>query len=156
MSPNITSDKDDTAENGHEWFIPEDGRKHLEELFAKFTGEVRFAVFTQEGVNDPYNEYTHKFIGDLVHLGDKVTAEYHELGSDAAKEHEVKHSPTLLINPGEYNLRFTGAPLGEEGRALVETMLYVSAGKSTMSETSRQVLAELATPRTIKVFTTPG
>ena len=53
-------------------------------------------------------------------------------------------------------LRMTGAPLGEEARALVQGILLAGTGESGLSDSSRAVLAELKEPRHIRVFSSPG
>lgn len=155
MSPFFKKDKpEDTS--GHEWFIPEDGRKHLEKLFKNLKDEVQLAVFTQPGQNDPYNDYMLKFVQDLALLAAKIKPSFYSLDSDEAKARGVENSPTLLVNPDKYSIRYVGAPLGEEGRAFIETLLMASLGDSNLNPTSRQLLKQLDAPREVKVFVNPG
>lgn len=156
MSPIFKKDKKN--ENGEqEWFIPEDGRKHLAKYFEMFESPVTLLVFTKEGVNDPYNEYMVKFVKDIARLGgENIIAAFHDLESEEAEKYGVSASPALLLSPDTYHIRFLGAPLGEEGRSFVEALLMVSKGESKLSETSKKMLAELQEERRVMVFVNPS
>jgi thioredoxin reductase (NADPH) len=67
----------------------------------------------------------------------------------------VQSSPTLLIDPEKYNIRWMGAPMGEEGRSFLEAMILVGMGKSELSDQSRPVVQRLDSPRDLKVFVSP-
>lgn len=113
-------------------------------------------VFTEEGTNDAYNEYMTKFMKDVERLGEKITASFHDLDGELAQQYGVTTSPTLLLNPEKYHIRFLGAPLGEEGRAFVESIMLVSSGASGLSKTSKAMLAELQEERRVQVFVNPN
>jgi thioredoxin reductase (NADPH) len=147
--------KEAKKDEAQDWFIPEDGRKHLEKLFKNLKNEVQLLVFTQDGKNDQYNDYVTKFVRDLARLSDKIKTSSFALDSEEAKKHEVQNSPTLLISPDHYGLRFVGAPLGEEGRAFIETILLVSLEDSGLKATAKQILKQLDEPRHVKIFVSP-
>ena len=142
-----------SAEN--EWFLPEESREHLEKVFKALQDTVVLEVFTKKGVNDSYNKAMKEFVRDLARLSDKIKAEYFEVDSDQAEKREVTRSPTLLINPDKYSVRYTGTPLGEEGRTFIETIVFASKGETGLSDVSRDLLEELKDNREIKVFVNP-
>jgi thioredoxin reductase (NADPH) len=72
----------------------------------------------------------------------------HEL----ARKWEVDRSPSLLIAPERVNIRWIGAPLGEEGRIFMETLILVGLGKSNLNDQTIKVLKKIDTPRRVKVF----
>lgn len=152
MSPLFKKDKKEEQD----WFIPEDGRKQLQKVFEHLVRSVQLVVFTEKGTNDAYNEYMLKFVRDMDRLSDKITAQFHDLDSDAAKQYGVSTSPVLLLNPDQYHVRFLGAPLGEEGRSFVEALILVSTGDSGLSKLSKAMLAELHDERHVRVFVNPG
>lgn len=139
-----------------EWFLPEDSRAYLAELFQNLDKTVTLEVFTREGENDPYNEFMLKFVRDIARLTKKIVPRYYSLDDTRAAERNVTRSPTLLVQPDEYSIRYSGAPLGEEGRTFMEILLRVSVGQSGMGDLSRKLLAELDEERTVKVFVNPG
>jgi len=147
---------DDAKKNGEEqWYLPEDSRKHLAKLFKDMPEPVTLEVFTQEGMNDPYNEAMVLFLRDIDRLGEKITVNFNDLQGGKASKYDVRRSPTLLVQPETHRIRYTGTPLGEEARVFIETMMLLSHGKSGLSESSRQVLGELKEEREIKVFISP-
>lgn len=145
-----------------DWFIPEEGRKQLAQLFAKLPNPVVLDVFTDGDEKNAFNGYTLRFAEDISLIVDKISMNHHALDSEEAKRRDVTLSPTMFVGTGEtdpaldYRIRFTGAPLGEEGRALVESIFLVSLRQSGLTETSRRILSELKEPRKPRVFTSPG
>lgn len=151
------------AEHDHEHefalpdqLIPDDGRKHLTKLFKKLKDPVVLEVFTQKGTNDPFNEFTERFAKELAEVSDKITASLNTLGSDKAAQYDVTRSPSLLITPEKYNIRFLGAPMGEESRAFIEALLMASSGDSGLAEPLKSYLAELDEERHAMVFVSPS
>lgn len=154
MSDN-TKNNGNGAENGQDWYLPEDSREHLTKVFSDMPASVTLEVFTQEGINDPYNEAMIRFMRDLERLGEKININYNSLESDVARTHGVTRSPSLLIQPDQYKLRYTGTPLGEEARVFIEVLLLVSNGVSGLSEHSREAMKMLEEERDLKVFISP-
>jgi thioredoxin reductase (NADPH) len=138
-----------------EWFLPKDSREYLEKLFKDLKASVRFEVFTQAGVNDPYNEAMTRFVTDLGKLSPKVQAAFFTIPSEMATQRKVERSPTLLIAPDTYRIRYTGSPLGEEARTFIEAILLTSVGQSGLSKVSKDLLAHLEEERTVRVFVNP-
>ncbi len=137
------------------WFLPKDSREYLETLFKDLKEPVRFEVFTQPGVNDPYNEAMTRFVSDLGKLSPKVQAAFFAIPSEQAEKRKVERSPTLLIAPDTYKIRYTGSPLGEEARTFIETILLVSVGQSGLSKVSKDLLGHLTEERFVRVFVNP-
>ena len=61
-----------------------------------------------------------------------------------------------LIAPDRYGIRWLGAPLGEEARTFLETILMVGSGMSGLSDQSRKVIEKIDSVRQIKVFVSPS
>ena len=64
----------------------------------------------------------------------------------------VQQSPTLVFDPDRYNIRWLGAPIGEEGRIFLEALILIGSQKSNLNEQSLQVIKKIKQPRDIKVF----
>jgi thioredoxin reductase (NADPH) len=139
-----------------DWFLPEDVRKQLTETFQALKKPVRLELFTQSGVNDEFSDYTAKFCADLDRLSDKITYEKFDIPSDRAEELGVTASPTLCLNPDDYHIRFLGAPLGEEGKSFITSIMLVSLGMSGLSEASLALLEPLEEQRLVQVFVSPS
>jgi thioredoxin reductase (NADPH) len=147
--------KKDNNDDGNEWFLTKESRDHLKEAFQALKEPVSLEVFTRDGSNDAYNKAMRDFVRDLARISEKIEASYHELGSEQAEKRGVERSPSLLIQPDSFSLRYTGAPLGEEGRTFIETILLASKGSSGVSEVSAEVLDKLVEQREVKVFVNP-
>jgi thioredoxin reductase (NADPH) len=130
-------------------------KEDLRESFKLLKEDVTLEVFTRKGVNDPYNDILVQLARELDALEPRIKASFHEVGDEESKKFVIERSPTLLISPERYRIRFTGAPMGEEGRALVMAIIMASAGTSGISEDSRKRLSKLKEKRHVRVFTSP-
>ena len=65
-------------------------------------------------------------------------------------------APTLVIAPDRYNIRWIGAPMGEEARTFLELLMLVGSGNSNASDQSLKVLERIEDPRPVKVFISPS
>ncbi len=142
---------DDSLKN---WSLPEDAKKILRERFKQLKEKVVFEVFTKDGVNDQFNTLITLFAKELLRLSDKINVNLHKVGDESSKKYAVTRSPTVLFNPENYNIRYTGAPFGEESRSFIDTIIMVSQRKSFLSKESKQMLSQLKEPRDVKVFVT--
>jgi len=138
-----------------EWFLPQDVRIQLSETFKALKGNVVLELFTRDGVNDEFSKYTEQFCNDLTRLSDKVTTHTFDIPSARATELGITASPTLCVNPDDYHIRFLGAPMGEEGKALITAIMLVSLEMSGLSDLSAQLLEQLNEERTARVFVSP-
>jgi thioredoxin reductase (NADPH) len=123
--------------------------------FTQLKDDVVLAVFTKKGVNDPYNDVLIKLIKEIAEVDKRIKPEFHKVGDAASKKYGVTRSPTLLVTPDKYSIRFTGAPLGEEGQSLIMSIMMASIGQSVVSDDSRLRLKKLKEKRHVLIFTSP-
>ncbi|MCL5022117.1 MAG: FAD-dependent oxidoreductase [Nitrospirae bacterium] len=135
--------------------ITEDIKTILRDTFKELKDEVVIEVFTQKGVNDEFNDIATGLVKTVSQLTEKIKPHFYRIGDEAAKNRNVHRSPTVLIAPGKYTLRYTGAPVGEEGRSFIMALLMASTGKTFISDDSRQRLKRLKDKRHVKVFVSP-
>ncbi|EHJ49314.1 Thioredoxin-disulfide reductase [Solidesulfovibrio carbinoliphilus subsp. oakridgensis] len=136
--------------------IPEDNLAELTKFFEAMKEPVELVVFTDPRQNAPYNAFMESLCRELAELAPKITARFEPLESDAAKLHGVDFSPTLLLAPDRCKIRYLGAPLGEEARTLIETIMRLSLGQSGLGQISKQLLQELEEKRDVMVFVNPS
>lgn len=153
--PPLFSKKDPPATE-QEWFLPQDQRDYLSEVFQQLQSPVQIHLYTAKGTNDAYNDFARKFCTDLARLSEKITVQETEFQNQAENVADITRSPTLLVNPEEFNIRYIGAPAGEEGRSFIQTLLLVSTGKTEFSEANQRLLQTLSDPRHVRVFVTPN
>jgi thioredoxin reductase (NADPH) len=142
------------VESAEQWSLPPEAKKILTERFTSLKNKVILEVFTRKGQNDQFNDLTVFFAEELEKISNKIEVHVHNISDETSKKYHVERSPTILINPEQYHIRYTGAPFGEEGRSFIETILLVSQRESSLSKTSKDLLAKLDTPRHIQVFVT--
>jgi thioredoxin reductase (NADPH) len=135
--------------------IDKDVRKALQEAFKDLRDPVTIEVFTEDGSNDPYNKVAVDLIKTIAELSPKIRAHFYTLKDDQAATRDVKRSPTVLVAPDRYRIRFTGAPLGEEGRSLVLSIIMASTRGVAISPESLKRLQDLRDPRQVQVYVSP-
>jgi len=137
--------------------IPDDVKNALKETFLKELKEdVAIEVYTKPGANDQFNEATIALIRALAGLSGKLKASFHTIGDDQSIKRNVTRSPTVLIAPDRYRIRYTGAPMGEEGRSFLVALLMASNGSTTFTEPAiAKIKEQLREKRDIQVFISP-
>ncbi len=149
----MTLDMDQSHDASHE--NQEAFLKQLRQTFASLPNEIPLYLFVQKGREDVFVDACRQVIRAFRQLTDKITLKEYYLDHELAEKYGVDSSPTLLIDPDRYNIRWLGAPMGEEGRSFLEAMLLIGIGKSDLSEQSKPVLDRLEDPRQVKVFVSP-
>ncbi len=135
--------------------ITEDIKKILRDTFKDLKDEVLVEVYTKDGANDTFNEIAVGLVKAISELTDKIKPRFSRIGDEASKSRKVFRSPTVLIAPDKYAIRYTGAPVGEEGRSFIMALIMASTGKTFISDDSRQRLKRLKDKRHVMVFVSP-
>ncbi len=139
-----------------EIFISEASKKIIKKELDNLIDPVSILIFTSEETNKPFNEFSIKLFTELSMISDKILPEFENIGGELSRKYDITRSPTLLIQPDKYNIRLTGAPAGEELRALMVTLFMASTGMTILSDASKARLADLKDTRNIKVFVSPA
>jgi thioredoxin reductase (NADPH) len=114
--------------------------------------EIPIFLFTQGGKNEVFNDAARQALRFFRQVTDKIVLKEFDLSHETAREMGIDHSPTLVFDPDRYNVRWLGAPLGEEGRIFLEVLLRIGTGKSDLNEAAMGVLKKIDQPRNLKVF----
>jgi thioredoxin reductase (NADPH) len=126
--------------------------RQLKQTFEKLPNEIPIYMFVERGRDDIFSQTNRQIVRAFRELTPKITFREHDLDHELARKWEVDHSPSLLIAPERVNIRWIGAPLGEEGRIFMETLIFVGLGKSNLNDQTLKVLKKIDTPRRVKVF----
>jgi len=129
-----------------------DAINQIRSAFEVLTDEIPLYLFVGKGQDDIFAQTTRQIVRAFRELTSKITLREYDLDHELAQKWNVDHSPTLLIAPKRYNIRWLGAPMGEEGRTFLETLLLVGSAKSKLSPESIKVIQKLDSERRIKVF----
>ena len=100
----------------------------LRAAFSQMPNDIPIYLFVDRGRDDIFAQTNRQIVRIFRELTSKITFREYSLDHDLAKKWNVVHSPTLLIAPDRYSIRWLGAPMGEEGRIFLETMLMVGMG----------------------------
>ncbi len=137
--------------------IPDDVKNAIKETFFKeLKDEVVIEVYTKTGMNDQFNDATISLVKALAGLSDKLKVSFHIVGDAQSVKRNVTRSPTVLIAPDRYRIRYTGAPMGEEGRSFLVAVMMASSGKTPLTEPAvKKITDHLREKRDIQVFVSP-
>lgn len=124
----------------------------LTKTFKQLPNDIPLFMFTEEGRDDIFCQTNRQIIRAFRELSPKITFREYSLDHELAKKWKVVYSPTLLIAPERYSIRWLGAPMGEEGKTFLETLILVGLGKSNLSEQSQNTIKKIDSSRRVKVF----
>ncbi len=127
----------------------------LKQTFEHLPNDIPLYLFVARSKDDVFAQACRQIVRAFRELTPRITIKEYSLEHELAAKWGVDSSPTLLLNPEQYNIRWLGAPMGEEGRSFLEAMILLGMGKSGMSDQSRTVLQRIDMPRQVKVFTSP-
>ena len=129
--------------------------QQLKATFEQLPNDMPLYLFTAKGHEDVFTHANRQVIRAFRQLSSKIVLREHHLDHELAKKWQITHSPTLLIAPDKYAIRWLGAPMGEEARTFLEILILVGLGKSQLSEQSLKVIKRIDSARQIKIFVSP-
>ena len=137
--------------------IDDETKKALKEKFdEKMKEDVEvIGIIDPNGEYKDFSEFTENLLKELSEITPKIKVKIDTIDSDLAKKYNVERAPSVLIHPEKYNIRYTGAPAGEEGWGFIETIIMASTGESGLSDKVKEGLKELEEKRHIQVYVTP-
>jgi alkyl hydroperoxide reductase subunit AhpF len=138
--------------------LTEEVTAELREAFAGLVNPVRLVVFSQ-ALAEPVSEEVRRLVEELAALDQRLSAESRNfvLDQERASELGIERIPAIAVlgEDKDYGVRLYGLPTGYEFGSLVESILDVSRGASSLSEETRAGLAALDKDVRLRVFSTP-
>jgi thioredoxin reductase (NADPH) len=129
--------------------------RQLKATFQQLPNDIPLYLFTAKGHEDVFTHANRQIIRAFRELSAKITLREFNLDHELASKWNVNSSPTLLVAPEKYSIRWLGAPMGEEARTFLETLILVGLDKSHLSDQSLGVIQKIDSPRNVKVFVSP-
>jgi thioredoxin reductase (NADPH) len=126
--------------------------RQLKQTFENLPHDIPVYMFVERGRDDIFSQTNRQIVRAFRELTSKITFREHPLDHELARKWTVDRSPSLLIAPDRIKIRWIGAPLGEEGRTFLETLIFAGLGKSNLNEQTVKVLQKIDSPRRVKVF----
>lgn len=147
---NGTENNVNTASNDEQAFL-----RQLKQTFAHLPNDIPLYLFVSRTQDDVFAQACRQIVRAFRELTPKITLKEYNLDHELAARWAVESSPTLLLDPEHYNIRWLGAPMGEEARSFLEALILLGMGKSGLSDQSQTVLQRIDTPRHVRIFTSP-
>ena len=138
---------------------PQDAQQilaRLKKTFADLPHPIELLLFAYPAEDNPFTQANRQVIRAFRQVSDKITFHEYSLDHELARKYQASHSPTLVIAPERYRIRWIGAPMGEEGRTFLELLMLVGRADSQLSDQSRAVIDKIKDPRDVKVFVSPS
>lgn len=142
-------------ENTTESVLREKTSAKLKDFFQNIPRDILFVLFTRQGKNEPFNQAAKEVIHAFQQMSPRIKLQEYDLGHAEAKKLKILFSPTILLDPEHYHIRWMGAPVGEETRTFVEAISMMGYGKRHLSESSLKLLKGIDSQRHIKLFVSP-
>ncbi len=130
--------------------------KQLKKTFEQLPNDIPIFLFSKSGADDVFTQSCRQVIRTFRELTDKISFREFSLAHENARKWHIDRSPTLVIAPEKYNIRWLGAPMGEEGKTFLEIILLVGMGNSRLNEQCISVLKKIDSPRQVRVFVSPS
>ena len=127
----------------------------VKNLFKNIPNDISLLLFTSPGKNDVFSNANRQIIRAFRELTPRIDMREFDISHKEAKKRSIKYSPTLLIAPERYNIRWYGAPLGEEGKTFAEAVMMIGYGESGIGSEGKKILERIDDRRDIKVFVSP-
>lgn len=124
----------------------------LKAVFDKMPNDIPLILFTNISEGEPYNNAAREVIRFVRQQTSKVDLREYNIRHKEAKRFNIDHSPTLLFDPDHYNIRWLGAPIGEEGRTFIEALIMLGYKETGISDQASKILNRIEAPRHIKLF----
>ncbi len=128
----------------------------LEKTLSQINREIPIYLFTQAGENDVFSDAARQGIRFFRQLTDRVRLKEFGLNHDMAAKLGVQSSPTIIFDPDNYNVKWLGAPMGEEAKIFLEALLRIGTQHAGLNEQSTAVLEKIIAPTAVKVFVSPS
>jgi len=136
--------------------ISKEDQEYLKKEFSKMTKPVKLVFFTQQ-FECQYCQLTHELLDELSGISDKIKVEIYDFVKDEAqvKKYDIKRIPAIVVEgEKDYGIRFYGVPAGYEFSTLIEDIIDVSNGTTSLSSEVKEELKKLTKPVHIQAFVT--
>lgn len=141
---------------------PKDAEELRQVFETSLAHPVKLMMFTQT-IECQYCKETREIVEEVAALSDNVTAEIYNFVIDkaVAELYGIDKIPAIAIlrpedgQDKDYGIRFYGIPSGYEFTSLIEDILEVSRGETSLKPKTKEALAKITKPVHLQVFVTP-
>jgi len=129
----------------------------IKKQFEKLDNDVELIVFTQE-TECQFCRETRELIVDLGTLSPRLKTKVYDFvkNEEEGRKYNIKKIPAFaIIGKSDYGIRYYGVPAGYEFPVIVDDIIDVSRGTTSLPDGIRKKLAEIKKPVHIQVFVSP-
>jgi len=137
--------------------LSETEKEILKKKFDALAGDVELIVFTQEN-ECQFCKETRELVLELGALSPKIRTKVYDFvkNGDEGLKYNIKKIPAIaIVGSSDYGIRYYGMPAGYEFAALVDGIMEVSKGTTSLPDLIKKKLAEIKKPVHIQVFVSP-
>ncbi len=132
-------------------------KETLRKKLGALTDEVELVVFTQE-LECPFCKETRELVSGIGELSPNIKIKVYDFvkDEDKAKKYNIKKIPAIaIIGKLDYGIRYYGLPAGYEFPVIVDDILDVSRGKTSLSDNIKKKIEDIKKPVHLQVFVSP-
>ena len=132
-------------------------KEQIRKQFEKLTGDVELIVFTQENECLLCKD-TRELILDLGTLSPKIKTKVYDFvkNGDEDLKYNIKRIPAIaIIGNKDYGIRYYGVPAGYEFPVIVDDLIDVSRGATSLPDSVKKRLSEIKKPVHLQIFVSP-
>ena len=132
-------------------------KEMFQKMFVGLGGDVELIVFSQE-LECQFCKETRELILELGTLSKKIKVKVYDFvrNGDENLKYNVKKIPAIaIVGKSDYGIRYYGVPAGYELMILIDTIIDVSKGRTSLPDAIKIKLAEIKKPVHLQVFVSP-
>ncbi len=137
--------------------LSENDKEIIRKKFVGLAGDIQLIVFSQE-LECQFCKETRELMFELGTLSSKIKVKVFDFVANGHEDlkYNIKKIPAVaIVGKVDYGIRYYGVPAGYELAALIDTMIDVSKGKTSLSDAIKAKLAEIKKPVHMQVFVSP-
>lgn len=137
--------------------LQESDKEAIQKRFVGLADDVELIVFSQE-LECQFCKETREMVLDLGTLSKKIKVKIFDFvkDSDEVLKYNIKKIPAIAIaGKIDYGIRYYGLPEGYELPVMIDTIIDVSKGKTSLSDAIKTRLSEIKKSVHLQVFVSP-
>ncbi|MFA4958061.1 MAG: thioredoxin family protein [Candidatus Methanoperedens sp.] len=137
--------------------LQDSDKEIIRKKFVGLAKDVELIVFTQE-LECNFCKQTRELALELGTLSSKLKVKIYDFvkDSDEAAGYKIKKIPAIaIVGESDFGIRYYGLPAGYELGTMVDTIIDVSKGTTTLPEAIKKKLAEVKKDVHLQVFVSP-
>ncbi len=137
--------------------LQDSDKEMIRKKFVGLAGDVELIVFTQE-LECQFCKETRELGIDLATLSSKIKVRIYDFVKDDAEVmlYKIKKIPAIaIVGKSDFGIRYYGLPAGYELATMIDTIIDVSKGTTTLAQVIKKKLAEIKKDVHLQVFVSP-